>query len=67
MWLTIIDYRTAEVTAQEVKEDVNVDWDEYVRDMVGHIDHYYMSAPSLVIKISELDNPNQQIITKLKQ
>ena len=67
MWLSILDYRTAEIVTEEVKKDVNVDWDEYVYNMVGHKDHYYMSSESLVIKISEIDNPNQQIITKLKQ
>jgi hypothetical protein len=67
MWLTILDYRTAEVIATEVKDDVNVNWDEYVHNIVGHKDHYYMSNESLVIKIDEMDNPNQQIITKLKQ
>ena len=67
MWLTILDYRTAEVIAKEVNEDNDFDWDEYVHNMVGHNDHYYMSAPGLVIQINELDNSNQQIITKLKQ
>ena len=51
MWLTILDYRTAEVIAIEVKEDINVDWDDYVREIIGHQDHYYMSMKVLSLKL----------------
>lgn len=67
MWITLLDYRTAEVVCKEVNEDEIIDMEEYVYDMVGHNDYYYMSADSLVIQINELNNPNQEIITKLKQ
>jgi len=66
MWLTILDYREAEVIAKEVADHIgNVD--EYVHNMMGHSDYYYMSNDSLVIKIEEKDSPNIEIITKLKQ
>ncbi len=66
MWLSILDYRTAEVIVKEVDDEVE-NADDYVRDLIGHQDHYYMSAESLVIKIDEKNSENIQIITKLKQ
>ena len=66
MWITILDYREAEVLAVEVT-DIVKEFDNYVHDLIGHSDYYYMTNESLVVKINELDNPNQQIITKLKQ
>jgi len=67
MWLTILDYREAEVIAKELNDDMVMDVDEYVHNMMGHSDYYYMSNDSLVIKIDEKDNPNLEVITKLKQ
>lgn len=65
MWLTILDYREAEVICKEVGDMQDVD--NYVHDELGHSDYYYMSNDSLVIKIEEKDSPNIEIITKLKQ
>jgi len=53
MWLTILDYQNGEVIVEEVLDEPQNGWEDYVREKIGHSSECHMVQDYLNLKINE--------------